>query len=185
MGSLSELLRRQVFAKFAGAASIKELNLAEHRFTFADGKGYPYRMSTGLKIAYLWHDSDVIEVRVTAENAGFRGTADVYVGTDGLIEAAATLAGFPKDSRDKREVVFGAQGKQFAGGAVRLEFYCSDLAGHAAFRAMIEGDYGQMEIAESATVYIEFEPAALDQFVVELQRIGTEHQGSASLLTVP
>ena len=142
-------------------------------------------MSTGLKIGYLWHDSDVIEVRVTAENARYRGTADVYVGTDGLIEAAATLEGFPKDRRDKREVIFGAVGKQFAGGAVRLEFYCSDLAGHAAFCAMIEGDYGQREVTESATVCVEFEPAALDKFVVELKRVEIEHQGSASLLTVP
>jgi hypothetical protein len=98
-------------------------------------------MSTGLKIAYLWHDSDVIEVRITAENARFRGTADVYVGTDGLLEAVATLAGFPMHSRDKREVIFGALGKEFAGGAVHLEFYCSDLAGHTAFRAMIEGSW--------------------------------------------
>lgn len=65
-------------------------------------------MSTGLKVAYLWHDNDVIEVRVTVENARFRGTANVYVGTDGLLEAAGTLAGFPKHSRDKREVIFGA-----------------------------------------------------------------------------
>jgi len=142
-------------------------------------------MSTGLKITYLWHDSDVIEVRVTAENEGFRGTADVYVGTDGLMEAAATLAGFPKDSRDKREVVLGARGKQFAGGAVRLQLYCSDFAGHAAFRAIIEGDYKQTEVAESATVCVEFEPAALDAFLMELQKVGTEYQGSASLLTIP
>ena len=58
-------------------------------------------MSTGLKVTHLWHDNDVIEVRVTAENATFRGTADVYVGTDGLLEAAATLAGFPMDAHDK------------------------------------------------------------------------------------
>lgn len=142
-------------------------------------------MSTGLKVAYLWHDNDVIEVRVSAENARFRGTANVYVGTDGLVEAAAALAGFPKHSRDKREVICGAVGKKLAGGAVRLEFYCSDLAGHAAFRAMIEGDHGAHEVPESATVCVDFEPAALDAFVMELQQLEKEHQGSASLLTVP
>ncbi len=142
-------------------------------------------MNTGLKVAYVWHDSDVIEVRVTAENARFRSTANVYVGTDGLLKAAATLAGFPKHSRDKREVTFGAVGKELAGGAVGLEFYCSDLAGHAAFRAMIEGDYGTHDVAESATVCVDFEPAALDAFLIELQQVEKEHQGVASLPTVP
>lgn len=142
-------------------------------------------MSTGLKVTYLWHDNDVIEVRITAENATFRGTADVYVGIEGLLEAAATLAGFPMNAQDKREVIFGAMGRKFAGGAVRLEFYCSDLAGHTTFRAMIEGDYGEQEVAQSATVCVDFEPAALDAFLVELQQVEKDHQGTASLLTVP
>jgi hypothetical protein len=80
-------------------------------------------MIMGLKVTYLWHDIDALELRVTAENAEFRVTADVYVGTDALLEAATTLAGFPKNHLDKREVVFGAAGKKFAGGAARLEFY--------------------------------------------------------------
>ena len=76
-------------------------------------------------------------------------------------------------------------GRKFAGGGVRLEFFCSDLAGHAAFRAMIEGDYGDQEVAESATVCVDFKPAALDAFLVELQQVEKDHQGNASLLTVP
>lgn len=48
-------------------------------------------MSVGLKVTYLYHVIDLIEVRITAENAAFRGSANVYVGTDGLLEAAAAL----------------------------------------------------------------------------------------------
>jgi hypothetical protein len=59
------------------------------------------------------------------------------------------------------------------------------MAGHAAFRATIEGDYGNREIAESAIVCVDFDPAALDEFLVELQQVETEHQGSASLVTGP
>jgi hypothetical protein len=73
-------------------------------------------MSTGLKIVYLWHDNDVVEVRVTAENTEFRGTTDVYVGTGGLLEATTLLAGFPKNNLDKREVVFGAAGRNLLAG---------------------------------------------------------------------
>ena len=127
-------------------------------------------MHTGLKIAYLWHDIDLIEVRVTAENAEFRGSADVYVGADGLLKAAVLLAGFTTNNLDKREIVFGAAGKGSAGGFVRLKFYCKDGAGHATFRATIEGDYRNRELAESAVVYVRFEPAALDAFLLQLRR---------------
>jgi hypothetical protein len=139
-------------------------------------------MNIGLKVAYLWHDIDASKLRVTAENAEFRGTADVYVGTDALLEATTTLAGFPKNHPDKRGVAFGAAGKKFAGGAVRLEFYSKDMAGHAAFRATIEGDYGDREVAENATVCVDFDPAALDEFLLEFKKIETEHRGSASMV---
>jgi hypothetical protein len=140
-------------------------------------------MNIGLKVAYLYHDVDVIEVRVTAESANFRGTVNVYVGTDGLLEAASMLEGFPKNAHDRREVTFGAAGKKFAGGLVRLEFYCKDMAGHASFRATMEGDYGSMDVAESATVHVDFEPASLDQFLVELRQVEADHRGYASIMT--
>jgi hypothetical protein len=76
-------------------------------------------MNVGLKVAHLWHDIPALELRVTAENPEFRGTADVYVGTGELLKAASTLSGFPKNNLDKREVSFGAFGKKAAGGAVR------------------------------------------------------------------
>jgi hypothetical protein len=142
-------------------------------------------MPTALKIAYLWHDGDVVQVRITVENAEFRGTADVYVGTDGLFEAAARLAGFPANNLDKREAIFGAAGKQFAGGFVRLEFYCEGGAGHATFRATVEADYRNRELAESSVVHVSFEPAALDAFLPQLQQVEREHRGFASLVTAP
>jgi hypothetical protein len=140
-------------------------------------------MNDGLKVSYLWHDNDVIEVRVASENAQFRGTADVYVSVGGLLDAATQLGGFPTNNLDRRELVFGALGKEFAGGFVRLEFYCTDGAGHAALRATIESDYGNRESAESAVVHVNFEPAALDVFLLQLQQIDKECSGSASLLS--
>ena len=142
-------------------------------------------MDTGLKVVYLWHDMDVIEVRIAVENANFRGTADVYVGAGGLLDAASLLTNFPVSNRDKREVVFGTAGKGFAGGFVRLEFYCKDGAAHAAFRATIEGDFRDRDQAESAIVDVIFEPAALDEFLLQLQQVETEHRGSARLMTAP
>ena len=55
-------------------------------------------MNAGLKVTYLYHDGDIIEVRIVAENASFQDSAKVYVGTDGLLEAAAVLEGFSEGS---------------------------------------------------------------------------------------
>lgn len=139
-------------------------------------------MNVGLQITYLYDDTDIIEVRIVVENQFFRGTADVYVGKGQLSEAAAALEGFPKDRSDKREVILGSSGPHFAGGSVRLEFYCKDLAGHAAFRAFIEEDYRQDEHAQCATIFVDFEPAALDRFLTELQQVEHNLRGSATLI---
>jgi hypothetical protein len=80
---------------------------------------------------------------------------------------------------DKREIALGAFGKHSAGGAANLSFYCHDLVGHATCRAIIESAYGGQEAAGSATVCVEFEPASLDEFLMQLKAVETEHQGSA------
>jgi hypothetical protein len=107
----------------------------------------------------------------------------VAVGTDGLLEAAAVLEGFPKDRSDTREVAFRAAGPEFAGGSACLKFYCKDGAGHTAFLAEIEGDYGEQKRAQCATVDVDFEPASLDRFLIELRQVESEHRGIAVLVT--
>jgi hypothetical protein len=142
-----------------------------------------YSMNAGLKVAYLYHDGDIIEVRIVAENLSFRGSADVYVGTDGLLDAAAVLKGFPNDHQDTREVVFGAAGSKSAGGSARLKFYCKDGAGHTAFLAKIEEDYRDRERAQCTIIRVDFEPASLDRFLIELRQVESEHRGTAVLVT--
>lgn len=141
-------------------------------------------MAEGLKVTYLWHDNDVLEVRLAAQNIEFRGTADVYIGTSGLGEIAAQLSGFPTSNTDRRVVALGAAGRGTAGGYAMLQFYCTDSAGHAECRATIEADHGNASVTQSAIVQVRFEPAGLDAFLVQLRRVEKEHSGSASLPTV-
>jgi hypothetical protein len=44
---------------------------------------------------------------------------------------------------------------------------------------MVESAYDNQNLAGSATVCIDFDPASLDEFLVHLRRVETEHQGSA------
>ena len=138
-------------------------------------------MINGLQFCYLYHDYDVIEVRITIGNGRFFGSANVYVQTGGIAEAATVLEGFPTHAADIREVEFGVFGPKFAAGAVRLQLSCKDLAGHSMIRATIEDGYRSRNEAELATVFIDFEPAALDEFVAALRRLEGNLKGCAEL----
>jgi hypothetical protein len=112
---------------------------------------------------------DVVGVRVTVDNACF---ADAYVGRGELQQAADKIRGSPASVQETREVTFGSFGLRTAGGAVRLEcFFCNNIPGHTASRAILEEDYPKQELPQCATVVVDFEPAALDQFVRELGRV--------------
>ena len=137
-------------------------------------------MSICRQVTYLYHDLDVVKVSIAVDNGRFRATTDVYVGSGELQEAADRLRGFPANSHDTREVTFGSFVPGTAGGAVRLEFFCKDLAGHTAFRAIVEDDYSEREPAQCATILVNFEPAALDRFLTELIQVEAE-LGSAAL----
>jgi len=144
-----------------------------------------------IKLSYLYHDVDVIEVRIVAQNPEFKASADVYVGIGQLNEVAAHIEGFPTNPQDTREVLLGAFGNNFAGGAARLEFFCKDMAGHSTVRVTIESDEerhrmpapSQIEKSECAVLYIDFEPAALDVFVAQLREIERTFEGSSVLKT--
>jgi hypothetical protein len=138
-------------------------------------------ITAGVKFTYLYHDSDVIELRIAVGNGKFSGSADVYVSRGALLEAATLLKGFPENSQDTREVVFGAFGPTFAGGAVRLQFYCKDLAGHSVLQATIEADDKEQNVAQSAVVITDIEPASLDNLLPELRLIEEKLGGSAEL----
>jgi hypothetical protein len=105
-----------------------------------------------------------------------------------LSAAAAVLEEFPLSPADTRNIAFGAFGRAQAGGALQLGFYCKDLSGHTAIKAKIEedtlgfGDYsGRRKEPECATIYLDFEPAALDNFLIELRQLERQLKGSASL----
>jgi hypothetical protein len=134
-------------------------------------------VTTGIQLTYLYHDADIVELRITINNGRFSGSPDVYVATGQLTEAADALAGFPTHPQDTRDYTFGTFGSEFAGGAVRLQFYCRDLAGHPS----IEDDHSKLGYAQRAEVVLDFDPAALDRFLTELREVEHNH-GSASLI---
>jgi hypothetical protein len=139
-------------------------------------------MKQGLRFEYLYHDNDIIEIRIVADNGLFRGTADVYIGRDTLSEVAEGLERFPEGSSDLRKFELGGFGPMFAGGAARLSFYTKDMAGHVVVEVTVEADCRQLDKAEHATVIADIEVAAIDQFMLELQSLEGELEGTATLI---
>jgi hypothetical protein len=135
----------------------------------------------GFQFEAIWQDNDVIEVRVLASNGIFCGRADVYVGIGQLEELSASLRGFPTQSSDTREVVFGAFGPKSAGGGVSMRFYCADGAGHALVDSKLESDHGANGRAQSVALTLSVEASAVDLFIDELRQLGANRAGMACL----
>jgi len=142
-------------------------------------------MDRCVRLAYWYHDVDVVELRVSAWNGSFGGSTCVYVGQGDLADAATLLAGFPVSLEDKREVTFGAFGSDSAGGALTLRFACIDGAGHCQLHVTMEADHDRRDLlAERVEMLSTLEPAALDQFVEQMRELNSSLTGSA-VLTLP
>src|SRR5262249_224831 len=92
----------------------------------------------GISLEILWCDDDLFDVKIGAWNGLFGGAVSLYVEIGGFDKLAAAISGFPKDTKDVREVVLGAFGRGYAGGAVSLKWFCLDRAGHAYVESKIE-----------------------------------------------
>lgn len=134
-------------------------------------------MEHGLRVRYLYHDNDILEVEVITSNGRFAGATALYIGRDELSLSADVLQHFPNSRSDERDVTWGAFGSESAGGALRLQFQCIDSALHVQISAQIEDAEGM----QSALVIADVEPAAIDSFIPQLRRIQEELCGDAIL----
>lgn len=138
-------------------------------------------MEVGIKFQLIWHDNDVLNLRVSAWNGSFRGIAEIYEGIGDLEAAASNLNGFPKNPNDKREIIFGNFDRNFAAGGIKLRFHCVDGAGHAFVEATIDACYETGGTIQNVVLAMPVEAAAVDEFVRELQRLELDRSGTAML----
>ena len=64
-------------------------------------------LSVGFDFTAIWFDEGRIQLCISAWNGSFGGTIEVYEAHGKLEKAAGTLAGFPLNPSDEREIVFG------------------------------------------------------------------------------
>ncbi len=122
-------------------------------------------MSLGIRITIVYLDDLVMELQVFGSNGRFSGEAETYGGHEKLKELARTIAGFPTRPQDERKFEFGTFDPEYAGGGVRLRFYCTDSWGHAGVDVEFRADPHATRHAESSSFFIPIEAAAVDEFV--------------------
>jgi hypothetical protein len=132
----------------------------------------------GFEFQAIWFDDDAIQLRM-GWNGAFGGTVSVYEGIGDLELAAEKLRGFPQNPSDKRELIFGSFGRNFAGGGLKMSFYCIGGAGHAYVEATFEAGDETAGTIQRALLSMHLEAAAVDTFVEELRAIGVKRAGRA------
>jgi hypothetical protein len=142
-------------------------------------------MDIGFRFEVIYKDSDLLEVRVSAWNGAFGGTADVYVGIGQLEETAAKLKGFPKHPSDTREIMLGSFDPKMAGGGASMQFYCTDASGHAYVESKIKSNSLPGKPVQCVILLLPIEAAAVDSFVNELRLLGLHKTGVARLEGAP
>ncbi|OQY80099.1 MAG: hypothetical protein B6D41_21640 [Chloroflexi bacterium UTCFX4] len=101
---------------------------------------------------------------------GFSGETDMYVYESDLFDLAQTLKGFPSHIKDVRDFELGNFNPKFASGGIRFHFHCVDGMGHVEVDVEIRTDTYLSGHAQYASFFIAVEPAAIDNFVSELQQ---------------
>jgi hypothetical protein len=141
-------------------------------------------MQPHLRFRVIWQDADLVEIEVTASNIAFHGSTTVYTTYDALQQFVGQLRGFPQTLASR--VTYQAGEPAEAGGYsyMRADFHCFDDLGHSAAGVTIESNTRGRDRAEQKDQLrckLQFEPAALDRFVAELDRMIASESGEACL----
>jgi len=138
-------------------------------------------MTPRFSIGVIWQDDDLVEIEAAACTEHFSGLTQVYTTYDELRKLRASLIGFPKSSASR--VAFSA-GEADSYSFLGVDFYCFDLAGHAAAQITIESKVPtnwRPEQRHRVRLEMQFEPVALDEFSSALNRLISAQAGDAIL----
>ena len=126
----------------------------------------------GVRISIIYADEHLIELRVTASNGVFAGQAEVYADSESPAEFAGALRGFPENEGDTREFELGSFDAAFAGGGAGFRFFCLDSVGHASAEVKLRSDPEvKGGVSDTVLLHVPVEAAAIDSFVVQLERM--------------
>ena len=133
-------------------------------------------MKPKLEIASIWEDDDLFEVRITASNLYFSGTAECYTTREEIQSLATSLKDFPLENS---QVVSFSTGENINNSFFNLQFKTTNASGHTAVRVKIMHIYSSnlpKEIS-SSEFDLPVEPAAIDRFASSLNLLAIKPVG--------
>jgi len=141
-------------------------------------------MTPGIKLAKIWADDDMLELRVQICDGRSVFVNQIYVGHKHLAEAVLGLDRFKDQVHGGLfNLRFGEFGPEYASGAldVRMHFR---KQGKVLLRVLAESEFSDFdgrEIASDATLHLLSEPALLDNFVVAIRMLSEGSREHAEL----
>ncbi len=138
-------------------------------------------MTSGVEIRILWFDQDIVEVRITAANARFSASADLYCTPGFAKELSEAIQGFPRTTSDTRRAGLGGDDSDPNCGSASFEFTCRDKMGHCDLKVSLREDDRERSPG-SAAFTIPVEPGPIDEFARQLQAMPIEVGAGATLL---
>ena len=126
-----------------------------------------------LSIELVWEDVDLEELRISAHNGCYCGTAKVYFAQGDVAGLVESIRGFPRTVA-QREVFEG--GSEEIGSLAKLIFCCTDGSGHPAVTVSLAEPVNvnaRPPVLNRVELELQFEPYALDEFCRELELIAS------------
>ena len=134
-----------------------------------------------LEIRKIWEDDHTIELNISASNGIFSGETQLYTTEESLTEWAEQLAGFPK-SDDQEVTFYDGERESYSYSSIRAYTFSgmAKTAMHITLESNVSNEYRKEEKAK-LEFELFFEPAALDRFIPNLQRI-SDGSGSIAIM---
>lgn len=140
-------------------------------------------MKPGIYLKKIWFDNDVVELRIECSDGASLFVNEVYAAYDlnGVVEELQAFKNHVHGGI--YDLVLGAFGPEYAGGAFHARLHYRSpgrifitVRGQSDFE-----EFGIKTVASEATLYLNTEPALLDNFTAELAELKSGKRDDAHL----
>ena len=136
-----------------------------------------------LSLEVIWKDDDMFELKVSVNNGRYSGITEVYDQRNPLYDFALKLNGFPNG----QEKISHSAGEKDSYAFFEMVFYPIDPTGKVGVLVTMEENVAtEYRDNEKDKLKLELivEPASIDNFRKELQKLAANEDGKAQLIGI-
>jgi hypothetical protein len=141
-------------------------------------------MKPSIHMTKVWFDDDMVELKIDVSDGTSVFSTKVYVGYDPLAQAVTNLDVFKTHVHGGLlDLRFGEFGPEWASGAFHARFHFAK-PGRLFITCKLQSeflDFGKKNVASESTLFLQTEPALLDNFIAELKSLDAKRSDEAHL----